>query len=100
MTFALETRAARRRRGRQVRASAGGPTRPPHAEGWRVDSVHRHSWHSLARPHTFDQDAVAKIKNGRERTGANLGFDATLWAAADALRNNMDAAEYKDLPPT
>ncbi len=26
---------------------------------------------------------------------ANLGFEAQLWAAADALRNNMDAAEYK-----
>jgi type I restriction enzyme M protein len=28
-------------------------------------------------------------------TTANLGFEAQLWAAADALRNNMDAAEYK-----
>jgi type I restriction enzyme M protein len=28
-------------------------------------------------------------------TTANLGFEAKLWAAADALRNNMDAAEYK-----
>src|SRR5918992_2270634 len=28
-------------------------------------------------------------------TGATLGFEAKLWAAADALRNNMDAAEYK-----
>jgi len=27
--------------------------------------------------------------------GANLGFEAKLWAAADKLRNNMDAAEYK-----
>ena len=27
--------------------------------------------------------------------GANLGFEPTLWAAADKLRNNMDAAEYK-----
>lgn len=27
--------------------------------------------------------------------GATLGFEATLWAAADKLRNNMDAAEYK-----
>jgi len=27
--------------------------------------------------------------------GANLGFEATLWQAADALRNNMDAGEYK-----
>ena len=27
-------------------------------------------------------------------TTANLGFEAKLWQAADALRNNMDAAEY------
>ncbi len=27
-------------------------------------------------------------------TGARLGFETQLWAAADALRNNMDAAEY------
>ncbi len=27
--------------------------------------------------------------------GATLGFEATLWAAADKLRNNLDAAEYK-----
>jgi type I restriction enzyme M protein len=33
--------------------------------------------------------------NANNNTGANLGFEAKLWAAADALRNNMDAAEYK-----
>lgn len=31
------------------------------------------------------------IPNG----GATLGFEAKLWQAADKLRNNMDAAEYK-----
>jgi len=31
----------------------------------------------------------------RSDTAANLGFEGKLWAAADALRNNMDAAEYK-----
>src|ERR1019366_4663756 len=34
-------------------------------------------------------------KTARVETGANLGFEEKLWAAADALRNNMDAAEYK-----
>ena len=53
-------------------------------------------WHSLAQPHTFDQGPLAKTKNkAANGTGANLGFEAKLWAAADALRNNMDAAEYK-----
>ena len=28
-------------------------------------------------------------------SAATLGFEATLWAAADKFRNNMDAAEYK-----
>ena len=27
--------------------------------------------------------------------GATLGFEQTLWAAADQLRGHMDAAEYK-----
>jgi type I restriction enzyme M protein len=29
------------------------------------------------------------------KNGANLGFEEKLWQAADKLRNNMDAAEYK-----
>ncbi len=29
------------------------------------------------------------------KNGANLGFEEKLWKAADKLRNNMDAAEYK-----
>ena len=31
----------------------------------------------------------------QKMNGGPLGFEAKLWAAADALRNNMDAAEYK-----
>ena len=38
------------------------------------------------------QTLNGKPANGN---GANLGFEQKLWAAADNLRNNMDAAEYK-----
>ena len=38
---------------------------------------------------------MAKPTAKNNDTTANLGFEAKLWAAADALRNNMDAAEYK-----
>ena len=38
--------------------------------------------------------AATSPKNGN---GAKLGFEATLWAAADKMRNNMDAAEYKHI---
>jgi len=38
---------------------------------------------------------MAKATAKHNTTTANLGFEAKLWAAADALRNNMDAAEYK-----
>lgn len=31
----------------------------------------------------------------KENNGANLGFEQKLWQAADKLRSNMDAAEYK-----
>ena len=31
------------------------------------------------------------------RRGGDLGFEATLWQAADKLRSNMDAAEYKHI---
>jgi type I restriction enzyme M protein len=31
----------------------------------------------------------------KEKSAANIGFEAKLWLAADKLRNNMDAAEYK-----
>ena len=33
------------------------------------------------------------------KNGANLGFEQTLWQAADKLRGNMDAADYKHVVP-
>jgi len=38
---------------------------------------------------------MAQVKKAQDDTTTNLGFEAKLWAAADARRNNMDAAEYK-----
>jgi type I restriction enzyme M protein len=38
---------------------------------------------------------ATRKKTSTKGSTANLGFEAKLWAAADALRNNMDAAEYK-----
>lgn len=37
----------------------------------------------------------SKSSNGAKDSSASLGFEAKLWLAADKLRNNMDAAEYK-----
>ena len=42
---------------------------------------------------------MAKSKRSKTTTPdestAQLGYEAKLWQMADALRNNMDAAEYK-----
>jgi type I restriction enzyme M protein len=38
---------------------------------------------------------MAKKKASETKSTANIGFEAKLWLAADKLRNNMDAAEYK-----
>jgi type I restriction enzyme M protein len=37
----------------------------------------------------------SSLKSKPGDSTANLGFEAKLWLAADKLRNNMDAAEYK-----
>ncbi len=34
-------------------------------------------------------------KQNKKSNGANVGFEETLWAAADKMRNNMDSGEYK-----
>ncbi|MFM8173721.1 MAG: type I restriction-modification system subunit M N-terminal domain-containing protein, partial [Pirellulaceae bacterium] len=38
---------------------------------------------------------MAKKKASETKSTATIGFEAKLWLAADKLRNNMDAAEYK-----
>jgi type I restriction enzyme M protein len=38
---------------------------------------------------------MPKKKVSESKSTANIGFEAKLWLAADKLRNNMDAAEYK-----
>ena len=39
--------------------------------------------------------ARAKRNSSSSNNSANIGFEAKLWLAADKLRSNMDAAEYK-----
>ena len=34
-------------------------------------------------------------RENSHNNGAKLGFERELWRSADALRSNMDAAEYK-----
>ncbi len=38
---------------------------------------------------------MAKAPTKKSDSSATIGFEAKLWLAADKLRNNMDAAEYK-----
>ncbi len=37
----------------------------------------------------------AKRSAAPKDSTATIGFEAKLWLAADKLRNNMDAAEYR-----
>jgi type I restriction enzyme M protein len=38
---------------------------------------------------------LAPSKSAKKANCEPLGYEADLWGMADALRNNMDAAEYK-----
>jgi type I restriction enzyme M protein len=53
-----------------------------------------------SEPSDADEPASQSPKQGGAKkvaaaNGGDLGFEAKLWQAADKLRNNMDAAEYK-----
>ena len=41
--------------------------------------------------------ARVKARNGRNSGRGDLGFEATLWQAADKLRGNLDSGEYKHI---
>ncbi len=41
-----------------------------------------------------ENEAATPVK-GKKTNGGDLGFEATLWSAADQLRGAMDASEYK-----
>ncbi len=47
------------------------------------------------RPAKRPRATGASKRKAAKDTTANVGFEQKLWQAADALRNNMDAAEYK-----
>ena len=38
---------------------------------------------------------MARSNKSSGNSSANIGFEQKLWLAADKLRSNMDAAEYK-----
>lgn len=39
---------------------------------------------------------MARVKRAQKiSSGASLGFEATIWAAADKLRCQVDTADYK-----
>jgi type I restriction enzyme M protein len=48
-------------------------------------------------PHTKLAAKVRTAKRAKtaNKNGGDLGFEATLWSAADTLRGSMDASEYK-----
>jgi len=67
-------------------------------QSWRTCNPDSHATRSAFRQHRQRRGS----RNGYEKTTvenngttANLGFEAKLWAVADALRRNMDATEYK-----
>ncbi len=64
---------------------------PPH----RAAKQRQHLGESLRLPLDAIMGPMSKTKIENNGGNANLGFEAKLWAAADAMRNNMDAAEYK-----
>src|SRR5687768_2796288 len=76
---------------------APGPPPRHHGQPGRRSSIpgERRS-RSVPRGRRKTADERPKPPKGSGNgSSANLGFESHLWAAADKLRANMDAAEYK-----
>jgi type I restriction enzyme M protein len=52
-------------------------------------------WRGLAMVESSGKQLGLDMKGVKGANSANLGFEEKMWKAADKLRNNMDAAEYK-----
>ena len=50
---------------------------------------------SLPDPRRRMNKGMTKMATKQTDSGATTGYEAELWAMADALRGSMDAAEYK-----
>ena len=77
---------------------ADEPNRPPKAQA-KANVLRRTQAAAAPTSRNASADEAAKRgktkPNGSRGNGATTGFETELWAAANALRGNMDAAEYK-----
>jgi type I restriction enzyme M protein len=75
-------------------ALTAGKSQPYDAISWAEQrSPGAHSL--LKREGRVPRERKPRAKKGETQPKTTNGFEATLWAAADKLRGNMDAAEYK-----
>ncbi len=75
----------------------GSPSNKPSEAKARPNTVEEKVAPSEPPPSKPSANRKSVRPNGAagKKNGGDLGFEATLWLAADKLRNNLDAAEYK-----
>src|SRR5438552_1259043 len=59
-----------------------------------LTSIAKRTWGIRGYPLSGVARRVGASRSSKSN-GATLGFEAKLWQAADLLRNNLDAAQYK-----